>query len=75
VIKTILLYAGVIYLILGLFWFSREKDAHQALVDTCQNSRLAYWMATVFLILAWPYWIYKRIGLFLYYCRTMNRKR
>ena len=74
-IKTIILIAVVIYLILGLFWYSRETTAQQSVEDVCSESKLAWWLATIFIILLWPHWLWKRVGLYVYAFKAMCRKR
>jgi hypothetical protein len=74
-IKTIILIAVVIYLILGLLWYSQETTAQKSVDDVCSQSKLAWWLATIFIILLWPYWLWKRMALYVYAFKAMCRKR
>jgi hypothetical protein len=74
-IKSIILLAAVLYLVLGLFWYGRETTAQDSVDDTCGSSKLAWWLATIFLILSWPYWLWKRISLYILAYKAMSGKR
>lgn len=68
-------YVFAIYLIIGLLWYGREDEARQAVASTCKGHPVVAWIVTLFLILIWPWWLYRRISLYIHYCKLMSRKR
>jgi hypothetical protein len=62
----------IAYFVAGTLWYQQDSAAQSAVADARRVNWLAKWLAVVFLICSWPYWVYKYIGLARHYMRTME---